>query len=88
MRCIWVIFTSLGLVACGESTQRVGREFHSMQQCLAFIEQDVRESLVTQTDTLQNVSGKTAETGKFFRCELKETGSRGRFVEGRWDRAK
>lgn len=79
---------AVAVVGCGEPTQRVGRQFTSMQQCLDFIEKDMGEPLTVQTDKPGDVSGKGKVSGRFFRCELKMTGTQGPVLEGRWDRPK
>lgn len=71
-----------------QQTQRVGREFASMQQCLKFIADDVGEKLNAISDKPGDISGKTVASGLFFRCETTLTGTRGPVLEGRWDRLK
>lgn len=76
------------IVGCEKSTQQVGREFASMQECLSFIEQDMGESLNHITDKPGNISGKGRVSGMNFRCELTVTGTRGHVLTGKWDRPK
>lgn len=78
----------LVLAGCGERTQRVGREFSSMQECLSFISKDMGEALNPISDKPGDVSGKGRTSNRFFRCELTVTGTRGPVLQGRWDRPK
>lgn len=80
---------SVAITACGDSkTQRVGREFSSMQECLDYIAMDTVDSLKILSDEPGDVSGRTERQRLYFRCEAKATGSRGLVLEGRWDRPK
>lgn len=81
-----IMATCLALTACGKDTQRVGREFSSMSECLRFIEVDVGERLRVLSDKPGDISGKSDVNELFFRCEAKMTGTRGLVLEGRWDR--
>lgn len=78
------------VVGCsnGPETERVGRRFQTMAQCLDFIRQDTGDTLRVITDKPGDVSGKTSRDGLFFRCEARATGTEGIILEGRWDRLK
>lgn len=69
-------------------TQRVGREFTSMDECLTFIMSDIGDSLEFINDKPGDISGHSTKKKLFYRCELKITGTRGPVLEGRWDRLK
>lgn len=73
-------------MASTKESSRVGREFASMQQCLDFVESDMGEPLRVQVDKPGDVSGKGSQSGRFFRCEIQMTGTRGPVLQGRWDR--
>lgn len=79
-----VIASGALLAACGERTKTVGREFHTMAECMAFVNTQVGPLKVI-TDTPRDISGRQVEGNRFFRCEKKVTGTRGILVEGRWD---
>lgn len=66
--------------------QRVGREFSSMAECLEFIRSDTGEGLNVVNDKPGDVSGLTIPSKLFFRCEVMDTGTKGIFLQGRWDR--
>lgn len=80
-----------GLHSCinrERDSTRVGRDFSSMDQCLDFIRADTGEALKIVTDKPGDVSGLTVPSKLFFRCELMNTGTKGIFLQGRWDRKK
>lgn len=94
----WIFALVLGAIIIGaalwfrsspeQQTQRVGREFASMDECLAFIMSDIGDSLEFITDKPGDISGHSTKKRLFYRCELKVTGTRGPVLEGRWDRLK
>lgn len=88
MKYIVVMLSVVILAGCGEKTQRVGREFSSMQECLDFIGVDVVDRLKILSDKPGDISGKSETKRLFFRCEARMTGTRGLVLEGRWDRPK
>lgn len=90
MRAIAVVGLAVVLAGCGGSAEkdRVGREFSSMKQCIDFIQNDIREELHVASDKPGDVSGYSKPSRHFFRCELMRTGTRGTYLEGRWDRPK
>lgn len=92
MRCKAVcLLAAVVLLGCGEKkpeTVTVGREFHSMQECINFIETDLKDFTKPARDTPDLISGFTINDRLYFICEAKVTGTRGRVITGRWDRLK
>lgn len=72
----------MALTGCGEKTERLGREFSSMNECMTFIGTQIGPLKVI-TDTPGDISG-WGDQKLFFRCEARMTGTRGLLVEGRW----
>lgn len=70
----------------GPQKHQVGTQFSSMSECLRFIERDMGEALDAITDKPGNVSGKSVETGRFFHCEFRVTGTKGPQLIGKWER--
>lgn len=80
-----------GLHSCinrERDSTRVGRNFTSMDQCLEFIRNDTGEELKISKDTPGYIAGMTTPSKLFFVCELKNTGTQGLVLQGRWNRHK
>lgn len=78
-----VALLGVSLVACGQKTQRLGRDFSSMDECMSFINSQIGP-LKPITDKLGHISGH-GDQKLFFICETQVTGSKGIYVQGRWD---
>jgi len=82
-----IITLFLTLMSCGSGSELMGRNFTSIQSCVASMKNVSSGPLKIVTDKSDQVTG-VLSNGKTFNCEKKSSGTKGNYVEGWYMKAK
>lgn len=87
MKITLIAILSLLIVACSsEKKKMVHFNFKSMFECLAYVQLETGQSLRPVTDKPTKVTGFLGETSLQFYCGVEQTGTKGTFVRGWYEK--